>query len=49
MDFIMDLPLSNGYDSILVMVDHRLMKGVIYAPCNKMIDAAEPVQWIFPS
>ncbi len=40
MDFITDLPLSNGYDSILVMIDHGLTKGVIYAPCNKTIDAA---------
>src|ERR1700744_4667113 len=38
-DFITDLPLSNGFDSIMVVVDHGLSKGVIYSPCNKTIDA----------
>jgi hypothetical protein len=38
-DFITDLPLSGGYDSIMVVVDHGLSKGVIYSPCNKTIDA----------
>jgi len=37
---IMDLPLSSGFDSVLVMVDHGLMKGVIFIPCLKAIDAA---------
>ena len=37
MDLITDLPLSNGFNSILVMVDHRLMEGVILLPCNKTI------------
>jgi hypothetical protein len=39
MDFIMDLPLSDGFDSILVVVDHRSSKGVILEPCHKTIDA----------
>ena len=39
MDFITDLPISNGYDSILVVVDQGLSKGVILLPCNKMITA----------
>ena len=39
MDMIIDLPLSNGYDSILVVVDHSLMKGVILIPCNKTLTA----------
>ena len=39
MDMIMDLPLSNGYDSILAVVDHGLMKGVILIPCNKTLTA----------
>ena len=40
MDLITDLPESHGYDSIIVMVDHGLMKGVILCPCNKTITAA---------
>ena len=38
-DFITDLPESDGSDSLMVVVDHGLMKGVILIPCNKMIDA----------
>ena len=34
-DFITDLPESEGFDSILVVVDHGLMKGVILEPCTK--------------
>ena len=40
MDFITDLPVSDGYDSIIVTVDHGSMKGVILEPCNKTIDMA---------
>ena len=35
MDFITNLPISDGYDSIMVTVDHGSMKGVILEPCNK--------------
>jgi len=38
-DFIMDLPKSNGFDSLMVVVDHGSTKGVISIPCNKTIDA----------
>jgi hypothetical protein len=38
-DFITDLPISDGFDSIMVVVDHGLTKGVIFIPCNKTIDA----------
>ena len=38
MDFITDLPMSEGFDSIMVMVDHGSTKGVILEPCNKTID-----------
>lgn len=38
-DLITDLPPSDGFDSIMVMVDHGLMKGVILSPCNKTITA----------
>ena len=33
----MDLPSVNGYDSILVVVDQGLSKGVILFPCAKTI------------
>jgi len=39
MDFITDLLESNGYDSLMVVVDHGSTKGVIFIPCNKMINA----------
>ena len=39
MDMIMDLPISNGFDSILAVVDHSLIKGVILIPCNKTLTA----------
>ena len=39
MDMITDLPVSNGYDSILAVVDHGLTKGVIIIPCNKTLAA----------
>ena len=39
MDFITDLPVTdNGHDSIMVVVDHGLTKGVIFTPCNKTIN-----------
>ncbi|GBE89916.1 Transposon Tf2-6 polyprotein [Sparassis crispa] len=38
-DFITDLPISNGFDSIMVIVDHDLTKGVILMPCLKTITA----------
>jgi len=38
-NFITDLPESNGFDSLMVMVDHGSTKEVISIPCNKMIDA----------
>ena len=41
MDLITDLPLSWGFDSILVVVDHGLMKGMILLPCNKTITAEQ--------
>jgi hypothetical protein len=37
MDLITDLLLVEGYDSILVMVDRGLSKGVILCPCAKTI------------
>ena len=36
-DLITDLPLSNGFDSLLVVVNHGLTKGVILCPTKKTI------------
>ena len=46
-DLITDLPLSQGFDSVIVVVDHGLMKGVILAPCSKMVDTVEIAQLFF--
>ena len=43
----MDLPLSEGFDSILVVVDQGLTKGVILIPCNKTITAEGTAQLLF--
>ena len=40
MDFITDLPVSQGFDSLFMVVD-RLSKATIIAPCNKTITAEE--------
>jgi hypothetical protein len=39
MDFIVKLPLSNGFDSILTITDHDCTKAAIFIPCNKTITA----------
>ena len=39
MDFIVKLPLSNSYDSILMITDHNCTKAVILIPCNQAITA----------
>ena len=44
MDMITDLPTSEGYNSILAVVDHGLMKGVILIPCNKTLMADQCAQ-----
>ena len=46
-DLIMGLPDSHGFDSVMVGVDHGVMKGVIYCPCTKNIDAAGVAQLFF--
>ncbi|THG98615.1 hypothetical protein EW145_g7397 [Phellinidium pouzarii] len=38
-DFITDLPLSNSFDSLMVIVDHDSSKGITLCPWNKTIDA----------
>ena len=39
MDFITDLPLSEGCNSIFMVIDQGLMKAIVLSPCNKTIDA----------
>jgi len=41
MDMITDLPMIDGYDSILSVVDHGLTKGVIFIPCSKTVTEEE--------
>ena len=46
-DLIMGLPNSHGFDSVMVMVDHELSKGVVYCPCSKDIDTIGVAQLFF--
>ena len=39
MDFIVKLPPSEGYDSILTITDHDCMKMILAIPCQEMISA----------
>ena len=39
MDFIVKLPLSNSFDSILTIRDHDCTKAVVQIPCNETITA----------
>ncbi|EEB88780.1 hypothetical protein MPER_13203 [Moniliophthora perniciosa FA553] len=39
MDLITDLPEVDGFDSIMVVVDHSSTKGVIFTPCTKTLNA----------
>ena len=41
MDLITDLPPVDNYDSILVVVDQGLSKGVILIPCNKTLTSKD--------
>ena len=46
-DLVTGLPLSGGFDSLMVMVDHGLSKGVILTPCNKAINAKGVAELFF--
>ena len=52
MDLITDLPVSRGYDSILIIVDQGCTKAAVFLPCHKMIDtvgvASLYTQRVFP-
>ena len=39
MDFVVKLPLSDGFNSILTITDHDCTKAVILIPCNEAITA----------
>jgi hypothetical protein len=39
LDFIVKLPISNGYNSILTITDHDCSKAAIFIPCNETINA----------
>ena len=39
-DLITDLPLSDGFDTLLAVVNHGLTKGVILCPTKKTIDTS---------
>jgi hypothetical protein len=41
MDLIMDLPTSEGYDSVLTIVDQGCSKATKFLPCRKTIDGPE--------
>ena len=43
-NFITDLSESDGFDSLVVVVDHGSTKRVISIPCNKTIDATLTAQ-----
>jgi len=46
MDLITDLPPADDFDSILVMVDQVLIKGVILIPCKKTITAKDTGEFL---
>jgi len=52
LDFIIKLPISDGYNTILTITDHDCSKATIFIPCNKEIDAAGVAKvyatYIFP-
>ena len=47
MDLITNLPSADGLDSILVLVDQGLSKGVILIPCNKTLTSEGTAQLLF--
>ena len=47
MDFIVKLPKSQGYDSILTITDQGCTKMAIFLPCHESIDAEGVAQLYF--
>ena len=46
-DLVTGLPPSHGFDSLMVMVDHGLLKGVILTLCNKNINTKGVTELFF--
>ena len=46
MDFITDLPPSHDFDSILLIIDHGMSKGIILVSCNKTATASDTAQML---
>ena len=44
MDFITDLPESNRYNTLYIVVDHNLTKIIVLILCTKTIDKIETVR-----
>ncbi|ESK83532.1 retrotransposon nucleocapsid protein [Moniliophthora roreri MCA 2997] len=44
MDLITDLPESDGFDTIMVVVDHSSSKEAIFIPCTKKLDAPQAAE-----
>jgi hypothetical protein len=44
LNFVTDLPISQGYDSILTVTDHDCSKASFLIPCNKTITAKETAE-----
>ena len=46
-NFMTDLPESKGFNSIMVVVDHGLGKGVILTPCSKTGLTTPYTAWLY--
>ena len=46
MDLITDLPISEGYDAILTIVDQGCSKATKFIPCTKTI-TGDSVAWLY--
>ncbi|ESK86779.1 pro-pol protein [Moniliophthora roreri MCA 2997] len=44
MDLVTDLPESDRFNTIMVMVDHSSSKGAIFIPCTKKLDATQAAE-----
>jgi hypothetical protein len=44
LDLIIDLPLSQGYDSILTITNHNCSKSAVFIPCSKTVTGEGIVQ-----